>query len=221
MLYRCATWTMRSKDFSSLCAGHHKLLLCIIGFRRKDRPGYKPLSYREVLERTGLIGRMAVQGPMRGGRPATSWVDRVQKNLEAFGAVHLKGKGRKWFAFEAVVEDGRDWMTAAKNVDMWHRGLTRERKHSIAPGDAWTFTNPTCSASARFVNLYSSYVCDCVLFCLVAVVSMCFLPAIYRRGGPCFCFCFNVFYIYFLMFFFSAANPSRCSSLCLLTSFLI
>ena len=189
MLYRCATWTMRSKDFSSLCAGHHKLLLCIIGFRRKDRPGYKPLSYREVLERTGseriettirkrqlgfavalvwqgdsrlskrvVFGRMAVQGPKRGGRPATSWVDRVQKNLEAFGAVHLKGKGRKWFAFEAVVEDGRDWMTAAKNVDMWHRGLTRERKHSIAPGDAWTFTNPTCSASARFVNLYSSYV---------------------------------------------------------------
>ena len=53
MLYGCATWTMRSQDFSSLRNAHHKLLLRIIGFRRKDRTGYKPLSYREVLERTG------------------------------------------------------------------------------------------------------------------------------------------------------------------------
>ena len=53
MLYGYATWTMRSQDFSSLRTAHHKLLLRIIGFRRKDRIGYKPLSYREVLERTG------------------------------------------------------------------------------------------------------------------------------------------------------------------------
>ena len=103
MLYGCATWTMRSQDFSSLRTAHHKLLLRIIGFRRKDRIGYKPLSYREVLERTGseriettirkrqlgfagalvrqgdsrlskrvMFGRLAVQGPKRGGRPATS-----------------------------------------------------------------------------------------------------------------------------------------------------
>ena len=51
MLYGCATWTMRSQGFSS--TAYHKLLLRIIGFRRKDRTGYKPLSYREVLERTG------------------------------------------------------------------------------------------------------------------------------------------------------------------------
>ena len=123
MLYGCATWTMRSQDFRSLRTVHHKLLLRIIGFRRKDRIGYKPLSYREVLERTGsariettirkrqlgfagalvrqgdsrlskrvMFGRLAVQGPKRGGRPATSWVDCLQKNLEAFGAVPRKGK---------------------------------------------------------------------------------------------------------------------------------
>ena len=45
MLYGCATWTMRSQDCSSLRTAHHKLLLRIIGFRRKDRIGYKPLSY--------------------------------------------------------------------------------------------------------------------------------------------------------------------------------
>ena len=53
MMYGCAMWTMRSKDFSSLRNAHHKLLLRIIDFRRKDRTGYKPLSYGEVLERTG------------------------------------------------------------------------------------------------------------------------------------------------------------------------
>ena len=72
-----------------------------------------------------LFGRLAVQGPKRGGRPATSWVDCLQKNLEAFGAVPRKGKGRKWVAFGVVVKDGRDWMTAAKNMDKWHRGVER------------------------------------------------------------------------------------------------
>ena len=211
MLYGCATWTMRSQDFSSLRTAHHKLLLRIIGFRRKDRIGYKPLSYRKVLERTGferiettirkrelgfagalvrqgdsrlskrvMFGRLAMQGPKRGGRPATSWVDCLQKNLEAFGAVPRKGKGQKWVAFRVVVKDGRGWMTAA-----WASGTggsRGERKHSTAPGDTRTFVNPTCSASARLVKLYSNYACDLVLFYLVAVVSRCFLPVIYRRG---------------------------------------
>ena len=134
MLYGCATWTMRSPDPSSLLTAHHKLLLRIIGFRCEDRTGYKPLSCREVLERTGserietivrkrqfgfagglirqgdsglskrvLFGRLAVQGPKRGGRPATSWVGCLQKSLEGFGSVPRKGKGRKWVAFEVVV----------------------------------------------------------------------------------------------------------------------
>ena len=156
MLYRCATWTMRSQDSSSLRTAHHKLLLRTVGFRRKDRTGYKPLSYREVLERTGseriettirkrqlgfagalvrqgdlrlskrvMFGRLAVQGPRRGGRPATSWVDCLQTNLEAFEAVPRKGKGRKWVVFGVVVKDGWDILTAAKNACKWHRGFER------------------------------------------------------------------------------------------------
>ena len=147
---------MRSQDFSSLRTAHHKLLLRIIGFRRKNRTGYKPLSYGEVLERTGserieatirkrqlgfagalvqqgdprlskrvMFEWLTVQGPKRRDRPATSWVDCLQKNFEAFEAVPRKGKGRKWVAFGVVVKDGRDWITAAKNVGMWHRGVER------------------------------------------------------------------------------------------------
>ena len=129
-----------------------------------------------------MFRQLVVQGPKRGGRPATSWVDCLQKNLEAFGAVPRKGKGRKWVAFGVVVKDGRDWMTAAKNVGKCTGGSRGERKHSTAPGDARTFVNPTCSASARLVKLYSNYVCDFVSFCLAGVVSTYFLPEIYRRG---------------------------------------
>ena len=66
-----------------------------------------------------------MQRSKRGGGPATSWVDRLQKNLETFVVVSPKGKGRKWVSLEVVVENGRDWMTAAKNGDMWHRGVDR------------------------------------------------------------------------------------------------
>ena len=114
---------MRSQDFSSLRIAHHNLLLRIVGFRRKDRTGYKPLSYGEVLEtagfkciertirkrqpgfagalvrqgdsrlsKRGMFGRLAVQELKRGGRPMTSWVNFVQKNLEAFGPVPHKRK---------------------------------------------------------------------------------------------------------------------------------
>ena len=111
-----------------------------------------------------MFGRLAVQGPKRGGRPATSWVHCLQKNLEAFGAVQRNGKKRKWVAFGVVVKDGRDWMTAAKNVGKWHRGVERGAE---ALGSAWRRADLRQSN----VRLYSNYVCDFVLLCLVAVVS--------------------------------------------------
>ena len=124
-----------------------------------------------------MFGRLVVQGPKQGGRPATSWGDCLQKNLEAFGVVPRKDKGPKWVALGVVVKDGRDWMTAANNVEMWHRAVEWGAEHSITPGVARTFANPTCGASARLVNLYSSYVCYSVLFCLFAVVSIsCDIP---------------------------------------------
>ena len=44
---------MRSQDFGSLRTAHHKLRLCIIDFRSKDRTGFKPLAHGKVLERIG------------------------------------------------------------------------------------------------------------------------------------------------------------------------
>ena len=71
-----------------------------------------------------MLGRLAVQGPKRGGRPTTFWVDCLQ-NPKAFGTVSRIDNGRKWVALEVVVKDGRDWMNAAKNVGIWHRGAER------------------------------------------------------------------------------------------------
>ena len=182
---------MCSQDFGSLSTAHHKLLLRIIGFRRENRIVYKPLSYREVLERTGskrikptirkrqlgfagalvrqgdsklskrvMFGRLAVQGPKRGGQPATSWVDCPQKNLEAFGAVPRKGKGREWVAFGAIVKDGRDWMTAAKDMGKWHRGVERGAK---ALDSAWRradLRQSNVQRQCEVSEVYSNYVCD-------------------------------------------------------------
>ena len=54
-----------------------------------------------------------------------SWVDCLQKNLEALEVIVRKGKGRKWVAFGVIVEDGRYWIAAATNVDMWYRRVER------------------------------------------------------------------------------------------------
>ena len=213
MLYGCATWTMRSQDFSSLRTAHHKLLLRIIGFRRKDRIGHKPLSYREVLERTGserietiirkrqlgFAGALVRQGDSRlskrvilGGwryKGPSEEVDRRRHGWTASRKIS-RPSGRS----RAKTEDGSgSHLELLSRMDgigwllrrTWASGTggsRGERKHSTAPGDARAFVNPTCSASARLVKLYSNYVCDFVLFCLVAVVSRCFLPVIYCRG---------------------------------------
>ena len=59
------------------------------------RQGYSRLSKRIQRIKRIMFGWQAVQGPERGGRPATSWGDYLQKNLEAFGAISRKGKERK------------------------------------------------------------------------------------------------------------------------------
>ena len=92
MLYGCATWTMRSQDFSSLRTAHHKLLFRIIGFRRKDRTGFKPLSYREVHERTGSerIETTIRKRQLGFAGPCPA------RQLKAFKASHVWAAGGAW-----------------------------------------------------------------------------------------------------------------------------
>ena len=52
LLYGYATWTLQSEDVDSFQTDFHRLLLRVVGLRRKDRNGHKTISYRAVLEMT-------------------------------------------------------------------------------------------------------------------------------------------------------------------------
>ena len=193
MLYGCATWTMRSQDFSSLRTAHHKLLLSIIGFRRKDRTEDKPLSYRKVLERTGSE-RIETTIRKRQLGFAGALVRQGEQGFQSkscLGGWRCKGpseevdrRRRGWTASRKILRPSGRSCTKAKDGSGSHSellprmdgigrllrrtwasgtgGSRGERKHSTAPGDARTFVNSTCSASARLVKLYSNYVCGFV-----------------------------------------------------------
>ena len=97
-------------------------------------------------------------------------------------------------------------------------GSRGERKHSIAPGDARTFANPTCSASARLVNFTVITCAILFVFALLLLFLCVFFPR-YTVGEPG--MGLAPVFIFICHFYFSAAKPSRCSSLCLFTSFMI
>ena len=134
-----------------------------------EAPNWVRRDYR--LSTRVMFGRLAVQGPKGGGRPVTSWVDCLQKNLEAVGAVPRKGKRRKWVAFVVVAKDGRDWVTAVKNVGMWHRGVESE---AVALENAWRRTDLRQSnvRRQREASEFVQYLR--VWFCFVLPCCCCF-----------------------------------------------
>ena len=70
-------------------------------------------------------------------------------------------------------------------------GSRSERKPLITPDDARTSANPTCSASARLVDLHSSYVCDFVWFAFLLLLLIVFFLQYRRfRYGVQLVFCF-------------------------------
>ena len=99
--------------------GYKRFSMYIPGIYLRSRVVHIRLSKRI------MFGRMAMQEPKRGGQQATSWGGCLQKNLETFGAIPRRRKIRKWIAFGIVAKDGRDLMTAVKNVDVWHRGVEK------------------------------------------------------------------------------------------------
>ena len=52
LLYGCVTWTTRQEHYRNLCTVHHRVLLRIIGARRR-RLDHRVLSYNRALELTG------------------------------------------------------------------------------------------------------------------------------------------------------------------------
>ena len=116
MLYGCATWTMRSQEFSSLRTAHHKLLLRIIGFRRKDRIGINPY-------RIGRFSRGPVQNASKRQFGST--------NLGSLGPLY--GKATQSFQSESCLGGWR-CKDPSEEVDRRRRGWTASRKISRPSG---------------------------------------------------------------------------------------
>ena len=110
------------------------------------------------LSKEVMFGRLAVQGPKRGGRPATLGWTASRKISRPSGRSRAKAKDGSGPHSELLSRlDGIERLLR-KTWAFGTQGSRGERKHSIASGDARTFANPTCGASARLVNLFSSYV---------------------------------------------------------------
>ena len=52
VLCGCVTWTLSVKHFAKLRTAHHKILLRVIGFQRRQRTDYTTLSYAKALKKT-------------------------------------------------------------------------------------------------------------------------------------------------------------------------
>ena len=110
-----------------------------------------------------VFGRLAGQGPKQGGPPVTSWMGCLQKHLDVFGTIPRKGKeGWKRVTFRVVVKDKRDWMTAAKNVGTWHRGV---KKGAEALGNAWRRADLPQSNVRRQASGFVVQFCFVLHFC--------------------------------------------------------
>ena len=151
MLYGYPTWTMRSQDFCSLRTATTSYSCALSAFGARTASGINPYcigrfsrgpvpnaSKRQFgsanLGSPGPLSDKATQGfqseSCLGGwrcKGPSEEVDRRRHGWTASRKIpRPSGRSRaKWVAFGVVVKDGRDWMTAAKNVGKWHRGVER------------------------------------------------------------------------------------------------
>ena len=135
-----------------------------------------------------MFRRLVVQGPKRGDRPATSWGNCPEKNLRGDPAQKRRTEmGHRsccqgWAGLDDCCE---------KRGHMAPRDRGASGSPLITPGEARTSANPTCSASARLVDLHSSYVCDFVWFAFLLLLLIVFSCNIGESGmGSSSCFVF-------------------------------
>ena len=142
MLYGYAPWTMRScvPPTTSYCCASS-------AFGARTTPGINPYrmgrfsrgpvpnaSKRQLgSTNLGLPGPLygkATQGSQResclGGWSTGDVLGGLPpENFRGLRGGPAQRQRTEVGRFEVVVKDGRDWMNAAKNVGMWHRGVER------------------------------------------------------------------------------------------------
>ena len=114
--YGCVTWTVGKEHFAELRTAHHRLVLRIIGFQRRQRTDH-PMSYANALKKVECesvettickwrllfaggvqrthnkrLSRRVMFGTMAGGenpgpgRPEKNWAQRLVDDLRVFRA---------------------------------------------------------------------------------------------------------------------------------------
>ena len=71
LLYGCVTWTLGKEHFAELRTAHHRFLIRIIGFQRRQRPDHL-MSYAKALKKAqcGSVETTILASPVCGGRTA-------------------------------------------------------------------------------------------------------------------------------------------------------
>ena len=52
LLYGCVTWTLGAELFAKLRTVHHRVLMKVVGFQRRQHADYTILSYAKALQKT-------------------------------------------------------------------------------------------------------------------------------------------------------------------------
>ena len=52
LLHWCVTWTLSAQHLARLHSAHHRALLRVIGFQRRQRTDYTTLPYPKALKKT-------------------------------------------------------------------------------------------------------------------------------------------------------------------------
>ena len=178
LLYGCITWTFRQEHYAKLRTVHHRILLRIIGARRK-RPDHRITSYNRALEITrcesiettfrtrrllwaGTLIRMSgerlpkrivfgnLEGAVRKGRGGKEkeWTDCVQSDIRAFG---IAG----------------DWKATALKTEVWVEMVT-DGGH--IPNFLILALHPPRRPSSIYLHHAFSGACRCC--CFLAVFAL-------------------------------------------------
>ena len=149
LLYGCVTWTLGQEHFAELRTAHHKLLLRIIGFQRRQRTDHL-MSYAKALKKArcesvettirkrrllfaGAVQRMTnvrltrrvMFGTMAGGenpglgRPEKNWAQCLADDLRLFKATQGSTESSPLLFGVETVL----WPRAAKKSGKWYRGV--------------------------------------------------------------------------------------------------
>ena len=160
LLYGCMTWSPRRNHYGMLQTTHHRLLLRVIGYRRK-RGTYRQLSYAQALKRVGcqsveatvrqrrllFAGAVARQpdgrlpkrlmfGELVGGEnpgrggPEQNWLKCLKDDLKMFEARHGSTPDKQ--SFFGIPKSKWDEAAKVERGVPWHAGVLQGAERFLA-----------------------------------------------------------------------------------------